>query len=173
MNYHTGELVGRDGAFGPPNYTSFLRQTNGPGFTMRPMAYALLAFTQGAKGRQLETKIETPSPFDFSAYAFRNQDGFLYVTLINKSYGDHAQTASVTLQLPTDLNANTPEEMSLTQAAQDVAAKDGVTLGGSAIDLQGTWVGQWTKIKSGDKVVEVAPASAKILRFRPAASALH
>lgn len=171
MNYHTGESVGRDGAFGAPSYASFLRQTNGAGFMMRPQAYALLAFTQGAHGSPLEVKIQTPGEFNFNAYAFRDHDGSLYVTLINKSYGDHAQTAVVALQLPPGVNGGTAEEINLSQANQDVAAKHEITLGGAAIDSQGTWSGKWTKIKSGDKAFEIAPASAKILRFRGDAAA--
>ena len=166
MNFHTGESVGRDGAFGAPSYAAFLRQTNGVEFAMRPQAYALLAFTQAARGASLETKIESPQNFNFNTYAFRDHDGSLYVTLINKSYGDHAQAAAVTLQLPPGVNGDTAEEMNLTQANQDVAAKHEITLGGVAIDAQGIWDGQWAKIKNGSKSIEVAPASAKILRFR-------
>src|SRR6202044_2547766 len=58
INYHTGESVGRDGGFGPPNYAAFLHQTNGPGFIMRPQAYAYLAFSQGTHGQPLDVKIQ-------------------------------------------------------------------------------------------------------------------
>jgi hypothetical protein len=170
VNFHTGESVGRDGTFGAPNYTSFLRQTNGAGFMMRPMAYALLAFSQGAQGRPVATKLESPPGFDFSAYAFRDHEGGFFVTLINKSYGDHAQTASVTLSLPTDAAGAAPEEISLTQAAQDVAARNGVTLGGAAVDSQGNWSGYWIQIQNGTRTIQVAPASATLLRFRGTAA---
>ena len=53
FNFHTGESVGRDGKFGAPNYASFLRQPDGKGFNMRPLAYGLLAFHQGAQGRPI------------------------------------------------------------------------------------------------------------------------
>lgn len=174
MNYHTGESVGRDGGFAAANYAAFVHAPDGRGFVMRPQAYALLAFTQGAHGSPLETRIASPPAFNFIAYAFRDHDGSLSVTLINKSYGDHAQTASVVLQLPPGLDESTPESLELTQADQDVAAKNGVTLGGSAIDPQGIWPGKWTKIKIATNVpVEVAPASAKILRFHKASLAAN
>jgi hypothetical protein len=60
--------------------------------------------------------------------------------------------------------------MDLVQTNQDVAAKTGVMLGGAAIDPQGTWSGQWEKIKdvdSGNLTVQVAAASATILHFSP------
>lgn len=173
INYHTGESVGRDGGFAAANYAAFVHAPDGRGFLMRPQVYALLAFTQGAHGCPLGTKIQLPHHFNFNAYAFRDHDGSLYVTLINKSYGDHAQTAVVSLQMPPGLNGGVPEEINLTQADQDVAGKNAITLGGAAIDPQGIWVGQWTKSENSSKPIEVAPASAKILRFRVASSAVN
>jgi len=195
MNYHTGESVGRDGRFGAPNYAAFLRQTNDLGFSMRPQAYAYLAFSQGAHGRPLdvqtqarqrmtanvpsraghripigEKKQEAPT-FNFNAYAYRDADGSIYVTLINKSYGAKAQPASVSLQLPNSAGSGTWQTMNLVQKDQDIAAKTDVTLGGAAVDAQGIWPGQWEKIHgggSGKLKVSVAPASATILHFSPA-----
>ena len=171
MNYHTGESVGRDGGFAAANYAAFVHAPDGRGFLMRPQAYALLAFTQGAHGYSLGTIIQSPRSFNFNAYAFRDHVGSIYVTLINKSYGEHAQTAVVSLQLPPGVKGDAPEEINLAQADQDVAAKNAITLGGTAIDPQGIWAGQWTKIKNGSKSVEVAPASATILRFQAVESA--
>ncbi len=171
MNYHTGELVGRDGKFGPPNYAAFLRQADGLGFTMRPQAYALLAFSQGAHGRPLGVKLEATNNFNFNAYAYQDHDGSVYVTLINKSYGDKAQAAAVSLQLPNATAAGTWQRMDLVQKDQDVAAKTDVMLGGASVNPQGLWAGQWTAIdggNSGSLTVQVAPASATILRFSPA-----
>jgi hypothetical protein len=171
VNYHTGESVGRDGKFGPPNYAAFLRQTDGHGFTMRPLAYADLAFTQSAHGQSLGVTVQATNNFDFNAYAFLDKDGSIYVTLINKSYGDKAQVAAVSLQLPNAVSSGTWQRMDLVQQDQDVAAKTGVMLGGAAIDSQGNWSGQWEKLASGDSggpTVQVAPASATILHFSPA-----
>jgi hypothetical protein len=170
VNYHTGESVGRDGTFGAPNYAAFLRQADGHGFTMRPIAYADLAFTESARGRPLGVQIQVPATFNFNAYAYRDLDGSIYLTLINKSYGDQAQPASVSLQLPNDTTSGAWQRMDLLQGNQDVAAKDGISLGGAAIDSDGDWAGQWKKIddsNSGNLTVTVAPASATILHFSP------
>jgi hypothetical protein len=169
MNYHTGESVGRDGKFGPPNYAAFLHATDGPGFTMRPQAYGLLAFTEGAHGKPLMLKLQNLPGFDFAAYAYQDS-GSVYVTLINKSYGDHAQAASVSLRLLADRGPGVWQRMDLAQTDHDVAAKTGVALGGAAIDTQGNWAGQWRPLKDanvGSVVVQVGPASAAILRFSP------
>jgi hypothetical protein len=171
MNYHTGESVGRDGAFGAANYAAFVHQPDGHGFTVRPQGYAYCAFTQGAYGRPVDVKIKTAPEFDFNAYAFRDRDGSLYLTLINKSYGDHGQPASVSIQLPKGAGAGSWQRMDLMQQNQDVAAKTGIALGGSSINPQGMWSGQWAKIEGGNSTsltVQVAPASAAILRLSPA-----
>jgi hypothetical protein len=184
MNYHTGEsLVGLGGtnssvAGGVPvlgvnvsaNYSAFMHQTDGRGIAMRPQAYAFLAFTQGAHGRPLDIKLQAATSLNFDAYAYRDHDGSIFVTLINKSYGDHAQSASVSLQFPPTPGAGAWQRLDLVQQNQDVAAKTGVILGGAAIDAQGNWSGQWKSIETAgptNLTVEVAPASAAILRFSP------
>ena len=171
VNYHTGESVGRDGHFGAANYAAFVHQADGNGFNMRPQAYAYLAFGQGAHGRPLEVKIQAAPTFDFNAYAYRDKDGSIYVTLINKSFGDKAQPASVALQLPQGMVLGARQRMDLVQKDQDVAAKAGVILGGASVDPQGIWSGQWKEIEdrySGNRTVQVAPASATILHISPA-----
>lgn len=168
VNYHTGESVGRDGGFGAANYAAFVHQADGQGFTMRPQAYAYLAFSQGAHGRPLELKIQAAPTFNFNAYAYEDHDGSIYLTLINKSYGDQAQPATVSLQLPAGTGTGAWQRMDLVQKNQDIAAKMDVMLGGAAINPQGIWPGQWNTIKSGDSgnlTVQVAPASATLLHF--------
>jgi len=170
MNYHTGESVGRDGTFGAPNYAAFLRQTNGVGFVMRPQAYAYLAFTQSAHGHPLAVTIQASSALNFDAYAYQDSDGSIYLTLINKSYGDQAQPASVSLRLP-GAESGTWQRMDLVQKNHDVAAKSGVMLGGASINAQGIWAGKWKKVKvrnSGSPTIQVAAASATLLHFSPA-----
>ena len=170
MNYHTGESVGRDGTFGAAHYAAFVRRADGSGFDIRPQSYAYLAFSQGAKGRPLEVDTQAHELFNFNTYAYQDRDGSLYVTLINKSYGDNAQTALVSLQLPPGKSFGGCQRLALVQEHQDVAAKTGVKLGGAAISPQGKWAGQWKKFKVGDQrnpTFRVEPASAIMLCFAP------
>jgi hypothetical protein len=163
--------VGRDGGFAAANYAAFVHQVDGGGFTIRPQAYGLLTFTQGAHGRPLGVKIQATPTFDFNAYAYRDMNDSIYVTLINKSYGDRAQMASVSLQLPHGMVSAEWQRMDLIQKDQDVAAKTGVTLGGASVNPQGIWSGQWEKVEgsnAGNLTVQVAPASATLLHFYPA-----
>jgi hypothetical protein len=138
---------------------------------MRPQAYALLSFTQGAHGQPLGVTVQATNTVNFNAYAYQDHDGSIYVTLINKSYGDNAQAAAVSVQLPGATASGTWKRMDLMQKDQDVAAKTDVMLGGAAIDSHGNWAGQWEKLEnsnSGEPTVQVAPASATILHFSPA-----
>jgi hypothetical protein len=171
MNYHTGESVGRDKTFGAANYAAFVHRTNGSGFNPRPQAYAYLAFTQGAHGRPLKVALETDPALDFDAYAYGDNGGSIYVTLINKSYGDKGRTASVALQLPPETATGAWQRMELAQKNHDVAAKTGVMLGGASISPQGTWAGKWKKMRGradAVRTVQVGAASAVIVRISPA-----
>jgi hypothetical protein len=168
VNYHTGESVGRDGGFAAANYAAFVHQEDGKGFMMRPQAYALLAFSQGAHGRPLGVEIQAAPALNFNAYAYRDIDGSIYVTLINKSYGDKTQSVSVSIKLPLGIITGAWQQMDLQQKNQDIAAKQDVMLGGASVTPQGIWSGQWNKVKnrhSGTITVKVSPASATILRI--------
>ena len=170
MNYHTGESVGRDGGFAAANYAAFVRQAGGGGFAMRPQGYAYLAFSQGAHGKPLGVSVQTASRFNFNAYAYRDGDGSTYLTLINKSYGDKAKTASVSVTLSDGAAPGKWERMDLAQKDRDVSAKTGVTLGGSPVTPDGNWSGGWQPVKdaySADLTVPLDPASAVLLHFSP------
>jgi len=171
MNYHTGESVGRDGGFGAANYAAFVHQPDGNGFNMRPQAYAYLAFTQGARGRPLAVDLQKASGLSFNAYAYQDRDNSVYLTLINRSHGDSASPASVSLQMPQTSHAGTWQKMDLKQSQQDIAAKTDITLGGAAIDSQGIWSGGWEPLAGAGgeaPLIQVPPGSAIILRFTPA-----
>ncbi len=167
MNYHTGESVGRDETFGAANYAAFVHQADGSGFDIRPQSYAYLAFSQGAQGRPLEVKIQGAPSFNFNAYAYQDHNGTIFLTLINKSYGNNAQTALVSLQLPQDKNLLNCQRLDLAQEHQDVAAKSGISLGGASISPQGNWAANWEKavIETSKPKVRVEAASATIFRF--------
>jgi hypothetical protein len=170
VNYHTGESVGRDGGFGAANYAAFVHSPDGQRFVMRPQAYALLAFTQGARGEPLPVKTEMSPAFDFDAYAYRDESGSFYVTFINKSYGEKARPAVVSLQLSGKTSSGKWQRLDLAQKDQDVAAKNGITLGDFPIDGKGKWQGRWIDVVGGKfkhVSVRVAPASAVILHFIP------
>ena len=168
MNYHTGEVLEPDGTYGAPYYSAFVHQADGHGLDILPQAYAYLAFGQGAHGQSLPIKLKVEPNYDFDAYAYRDQDGTIYVTMINKTYGNHAQNASVSIILPIQTKTGRCQRMDLKQKESDPSAKSDIALGGSSIDSQGCWEGRWTDVFNAgpDKLMlDVRPASATILRI--------
>ena len=170
VNYHTIEsfFPRPDGTLSAANYSSFLHLPGGAGVEYRPMAYALAAFSQGAHGQPLHVTATTPHGYNFDAYGYKDHDGSIYVTLINKSYGPKAQPATVTLQLPAGTASGTWQRLDVVQKDNDISAMTGITLGGAPLDPQGTWSGKWQPVPAdggGTPTIQVAPTSATILRL--------
>ncbi len=168
LNYHTGESVEPDGRIRAQNYSAFLHQTGGKGLEIRPPSYGYLAFAQGALGRPLEVAVAKTSAHGLTAYAYRGEDGSVYVTLINKTFAGQAESLSVSLQLPKGVGASGAQRLDLAQKNSDITAQTDITLGGAAIDAEGVWTGRWGAAETGSTLnptIQVAPASATIVRF--------
>jgi len=168
MNYHTGESLTEDGVYSAPNYSAFVHTENRAGFVIRPEAYAYLAFHQGTYGRPVKIQLHKDTSFNFDAYAYRENNNSVYLTLINKSFADKAHAAAVTINLPQMPKVGRWDRMDLEQKDSDIAAKTEITFGKTPIDSQGLWSGAWTKLSDGQSnhlLIDVAPASAAILHF--------
>ena len=176
MNYHTGESVGRDGRVWRRELCRVCASARRQRIQHASASIRVFGFQPGGAGKAPRCRIIQAAPaFDFNAYAYRDNDGSVYLTLINKSYGDKAQPALVSIQLPEGMTPGKWRRMDLVQREQDVAAKSGVILGGASVDPQGIWAGRWEKVKGRDskkRTVQVAPASATILHILSVQSAL-
>jgi hypothetical protein len=165
LNFHTGETVN---GFPPmaANYAAFVHAGAPARLTMRPLAYALLAFSQGAHGRPLPVRIEGAADLDFTAYAYRDGAAWSVVAL-NKSAGADGRSIELSLTLPAGGRRGRWERMDLRQAHADIAARDGVSVGGAAIGPDGRWPGSWRQLDAGASglTVTVEPASAAWFRF--------
>jgi hypothetical protein len=164
INYHTGESVNGSGGFQASNYSSFFHRDGGDGFEVRPISYAHLAFTQGFVGDAIPLAISAPEGANLTVYAY-SQGSEYRITLINRGSGPQP----VELTMPGSGPA-TWERLDLKQATGDIAAHDGVTLGGAPIAPDGTWKGTWNKIPgatTGTVSIDLAPVSATILKFVP------
>jgi hypothetical protein len=169
VNYHTGESVGRDGGFGPRITPRFLASAGWPWIYHATSSLCLSGFQPGRAWTTARSERTNGSAFNFNAYAYRDHDGSIYLTLINKSYGDQRKRR----RFPFNCPKTRPGHMATNGPGaedQDVAAKTGVMLGGASVDAQGIWPGQWEKLEGGNSghlTVQVAPASATILHFSP------
>jgi len=167
LNFHTGDTV--NGV--PPmaaNYAAFVHAGPGRRLTLRPLTYALLAFSQSAHGHPLPVQIAAAPGLDFTAYAYREGTA-IYVIALNKTAETNGRPIELTLHWPAGVNPAASERMDLAQAASDIAAKAGVSLAGRAIDADGHWAGKWTKLSEGSpQALTVSPATAALFRFEMA-----
>jgi hypothetical protein len=163
FNLHTGDKVAAGNILTTCSYASFYMVPEG--VRAQPLAYGIKAFELGAKGGIVPVRISSKVPVKLSAYAALKSDT-LRVTLINREHGAKAPALEVTLEAG---KASGPaESMALTAPNDDVAAKQGILLGGSEITSEGTWKGIWTPLPplgNGRFRVMLSPASALILRI--------
>ncbi|HEY0256225.1 MAG TPA: glycosyl hydrolase family protein [Candidatus Methylacidiphilales bacterium] len=169
VNFHNGDEVAAGQQITPCRYASFT--TAKDGYFAHPLAYAIKMFNLGARG-QIVTSTLAPDAsakdINMGGYVVLGADKNLYVTLINREHGAGARDASVTIQTG---SAPYTQGQTLALAAPngDVAAKEGVTLGGNSIKDDGTWSEQWTdltaKPANGQVQVEVPACSVLLVRL--------
>jgi len=169
INFHNGDEVAAGQTLRPCRYASF---TTAPdGYVAHPLAYAIKAFNLAAPGGQLVPVSLTPDDsgkdINLAVYAVLGPDKSLNVTLINKEHGPTGRDATVTIN--TGGNYFQGQTMALASPGGDVAVGEGVTLGGNAINHDGTWTEQWTPLlppaARGQVQVKVAAASILLIRL--------
>ena len=166
VNFHTGDRVAAGNTLLPSKYTAFFSTTNG--YVVRPLGYGIKAFALGSHGRFLPATVSNSSNSNLSTYVILGNDNNFYVTLINKEHGADARAANIGLL--TGPGFTRGQIISLTQAVGDVAATDGVTLGGAEIKSDGTWAGTWQTLRAdgpGAFKVTLAPTSAVVVKLGP------
>lgn len=155
LNFHTGDFVAAGQDITTCKYAAFV--TAPGGYAVRPLGYGMKAFDLGGHGTVVPLKIDNPGELNVTAYGVRAPDGALLVTIVNKEHGAHAAAAQIALP-----PAKGAETITLACASNDVAATDGVTLGGSAIGLAGEWTGHWAPLTGA---LTVAPTTAVVVRI--------
>lgn len=164
LNFHTGDRVAAGPNFVPSKYTAFFSTTNG--YRVRPLGYGIKAFDLGGHGQFVSATLSDSSNTNLSTYAVLDNKTNLFVTLINKEYGAGAAGLNITLDVGSRFAYG--QIISLTQAAGDMAATSGVTLGGEEIRSDGFWDGTWQSLnrdKSGVFNLTLAPASAVVIKL--------
>jgi len=127
----------------------------------RPEYYAMLAFALAGKGELLKLTLEK-TDFNISAYATRDAEGLLWLTLVNK---DFARDASVETTLPEGYASAAAFRLS----APSMESKNQVTLAGAEVSADGTWTpGTPEKVMATNATVRllVPHASAVLLQLR-------
>jgi hypothetical protein len=98
----------------------------------RPEYYGMLAFSLAGKGDLVGSEMDK-GDINMTSYATKDAQGSIWLTVINK---DLAHDATVEVTLPQGWT--TAEELELT--APSAESKDHVTLGGSEVAADGSWV---------------------------------
>jgi len=158
LNFHTGNQ---------DLYAAFWASPGG--YHVHPLGYAIRAFTVAAHGRLVPLAVDGPSDANVRSYAVLSDSNDLYITVINKEHGPAGRDARVTLRAGKAYDHG--EVMSLACESNDIAAKEGITLGGSSIADDAVWNGKWTSLQSPSRKtpfavsVTVPAASAVIVRL--------
>ncbi|MBQ9477541.1 MAG: hypothetical protein IJU63_07145 [Bacteroidales bacterium] len=162
INFHTGDYVGGGDGTVVSRYATFV--TEGDGFDVRPISYALKAFGEGAKGTLVPVQIDGETD-RIDAYA-AVRAGTVSITLINRRYGDEAQPRTVSIDLGACTPAGKASVLRLEAEGNDTAARTGVTLGRVPIRPDGTWdhpVRETLRPAKGSLTITLKPASAAVI----------
>jgi len=161
VNFHTGDKVAAGEQQTPCWYATFWNKPEG--LKIHPIAYAIKAFDLGSHGKLLPAEVTAGSPA-LTAYAVLGADRTLYVTLINK---DKSAAATVDVHVKAQGVRGKPAAMLLTAPKADIAATEGVKLGGGTIASDGGWDGKWKTIASRKTQISltVEPASAVVVKL--------
>ena len=129
-------------------------------YTIRPIYYGMLFFSQAAKGQLVPVEIQ--SSVNVVAHASLDSDKNLRLTLINKDI-----TKNVAVQIKIDKSYSKANLMRL--VAPSIDSTTGVTFGGSAVNSDGSWSPTVTEpvAKNGNTFQIALPAgSAAVVTFK-------
>ena len=180
VNFHTGDRVGGDGMV--PYYAAFVSE--GDGFNIMPLSYALKAFGIGAVNSREEDGLRRLAQVHLSgrsehltAYATNDGHGFTYITVVNKDVRNGAGMRQLMISLADGgqpINSACYTLLTNENSMKDVAAeekylaKKGQLIGGHTIMADGTLDAPvWIKAQVGEKGrirVELPPLSAVIIK---------
>lgn len=134
------------------------------GYQVYPKAYAIKAFTLGSHGSEQGLNVVNTNNLNLTAYAIFDQTN-LCVTMINREHGFGARDAAVTIQTSGYSSAGNIGAMSLAAADGNIAATNGITLGGATIAANALWSGQWANLGawSGNQATVTVPASSAMV----------
>jgi autotransporter-associated beta strand protein len=140
INFHMGLNANN------PAYSAITPANLTANYTVHPLAYAIAAFNLGGHGKIVPVTVGNPSSANVVAYSVLQNDGSLFVTVINREYVSQpsppAHNAALTLST-SGTAYNDGQVMFLTGMNNDPSTTNGVTLGGSAISGSGVWNGTY------------------------------
>jgi hypothetical protein len=163
INFHTGDTVASGEGNATCRYAVFTSASNG--YAVRPIAYALKAFDISSHGRLVPANIVASNSANMTAYAVETSPATLTVALINK---DHRDGHDAIVVLSPKASYGEAQVTFLAGPGSDISATSGVTLGGAAIQDDGSWQGNWKRqppTSDGKFEIVVPAATAAIVKL--------
>jgi hypothetical protein len=127
----------------------------------RPEYYGMLAFAMAGNNDLLKLTLEK-GDINLSAYATKEKQGYLWITVVNKDLSQDA-----------DLEAVLPEGYATAAAfrlkAPSVNSKDRVTFAGTEVSADGKWTAglpEQVTVNEGAAHLQVPHASAVLVRLK-------
>jgi hypothetical protein len=136
------------------------------GYAATPKGYGIKAFALGSAGRVKPTQTAKPDGLNLTAYCIGTA-GDDYVTIINKTHGENAADAAVTLVPPSPAPHRT-QVMTLASGERKDAAGTDATLGGAVITGDTDWQGTWNSLRAAPRAgirLTVNAATAAIVKI--------
>jgi hypothetical protein len=168
VNFHTGQKVQR-GLPGPdkPNvYTALTAVSDG--IDVLPLGYGMKLFNLGNQGRLVPVKVASnPDNLNLAVYGTLASDRTLHLTVLNKEYGPAGRAAKLVIN--SGLSGAHGKIISMSAPDGDIAAVEGITIGGAGIKEDGSWNGKWSDLPAasaeGSVTVVVPAASAAVIEL--------
>lgn len=160
VNFHSGDRVGAESR--AAWYTAFAHGDKG--IDVRPLSYALRLFDATARGSLVPIDFTTTHPL-LSAYATSSEDGFIYLTIINRH---HTTVSSEPVEIClSDVSKSVFSAATLTMKQKDdnIYSTGGITIGGDSIRTDGTLPAmRWTPIDvNGEQIILNVPSASVVV----------
>jgi hypothetical protein len=128
-------------------------------FRATPLYHGMLAFSQASRGEMIQVSLDAAG-LNVTAYAVRSDRGEIWLTVVNK---EPTRDAQIRAACPGVAQAD-----ALRLTAPSLASKDGVLLGGSAVNSAGNWSpsrSEPIRVSGGELEISLPAASAAIVRL--------
>jgi hypothetical protein len=168
VNFHTGEKLKR-GLPGPEKPNVYTALTSSPkGINVLPLGYGVKLFNLGSRGRLVPVNVASnPDNLNLAVYGTIDSDRTLHLTVLNKEYGPAGHAAKLVIN--SGLPGARGKIIFMSAPAGDIAAVEGVTIGGEEINEDGSWNGKWSDLPAasadGSVTVVVPAASAAVIEL--------
>lgn len=168
LNFHSGQKVlpGSGGPDKPNVYTALTSSEKG--ISLLPLAYGLKIFDLGGHGKLLPVEVRGNSEqLNLVAYGVEGGGKRITVTLVNREFGQEGRGATVTIDAGKAVSR--AETVVLAAESGEMSATKNLNLGGGGFGEDGEWKGKWSPLgkplQGGKVVVEVAPATAVVVKL--------